>query len=269
MKIPSKAALSMIAVLLVAVALGSGFVGVNLGGWHKIYAECCQFSLLRTVVVRAKEKLGLATFYSEQGQDKWVSEVVFPGVKNGFFLDVGSGDGTVWSNTKVLEQKGWTGICIDPFPRNMEDRTCQISKEVVFSKAGKRVTFWKVCKDCPSTEGFIGGITDTLGTQKATYAKAEMQAEAPTEEFTTVTLGDILERAKAPRFIHFMSLDIEGAEFEALKGFPFDNYQIGAMAVEHMWEEPKRSDIRALMESHGYKRVHTWQKDDFYLPANP
>ncbi len=266
----SKATLSMIAVLLVAVALGSGYVGAKLEYWHIVYGKCCQFSPLRTVVVRAKEKLGLATFYSEFGQDRWVSEAIYPGVRNGFFLDVGSGDGTRWSNTKAVEQKGWTGICIDPFPTNMQDRTCQMFKEVVSREAGKRVKFWK--------GGFVGGITDTLGQERwkeahakaeEVYAKAEMQGEAPTAEFTTVTLGDILERAKAPRFIHFMSLDIEGAELDALKGFPFDNYQIGAMAVEHMWEEPKRSDIKALMESHGYKRVHTWEKDDFYLPANP
>ena len=66
-----------------------------------------------------------------------------------------------------------------------------------------------------------------------------------------------------------MSLDIEGGELNALKGFPFDKYQIGALAVEHFQEEPKRSEIKALMESHGYKRVHTWYQGDFYVPANP
>src|SRR4029450_7805736 len=114
----SLSSLSMIAGLLVAVALGSG------------------------VVVRAKEIQGGVRFYSQMGQDIWVSETVFPGVNNGFFLDVGSGDGTYMSNTKALEQKGWTGICIDAFPRNMQDRTCQIFKEVVSSKSGERVKFW-------------------------------------------------------------------------------------------------------------------------------
>src|SRR5215510_4291407 len=154
--------LSMLAVLLVAVALGAG------------------------LVVSAKEIQGLATFYSQMGQDKWVSEEVFPGVTNGFFLDVGSGDGTLLSNTKALEQKGWTGICIDPFPKNMQDRTCKVFKEVVFSEAGKQVQF-RAASD-------LGGIAHTLGTWKDAAEKA------PMVEFTTVTLGDILDRAKAPRF---------------------------------------------------------------------
>jgi hypothetical protein len=67
---------------------------------------------------------------------------------------------------------------------------------------------------------------DTLGKHKDWVQKAR------TVE-TAVTLGDILERANAPRFIHFVSLDIEGAELEALKGFPFDKYEIGVLAVEH------------------------------------
>ena len=251
----SKAAL--IVVLFFAVTLSSGYVGLQLGRQYQINEECCQLSLSRSLLVSAKETLGLVKFYSEFGQDKWVSEKIFPGLKNGFFLDVGSADGTLNSNTKALEHKGWTGICIDPFPTNMQDRTCQMFKEVVSNESGRKVKFWR-------EGGSWGGITDTLGAE----AKTAMST-APTVEFTTVTLGEILERAKAPRFINFVSLDIEGGELNALKGFPFDKHRIGALDVEHFWEEPKRSQIKALMESHGYKRVHTLAQDDFYVPANP
>src|SRR5262249_51375302 len=250
----SKAALSLIAVLLVAVVLGVGFVGAKLGSRYQINASCCQIPPSQSLVVSTKEILGLTTFYSQWGQDKWVSEAVFPGVKNGFFLDVGSGNGTYISNTKALEQKGWTGICVDPFPRNMQDRSCQIFKEVVFSEAGKRVKFWEA-------DDWGGIIDETVGPPKVKIQRYK----APTVEFTTVTLADILERAKAPRFIHYMSMDIEGGEINALKGFPFDKYQIGALTVEHNYQEPKRSEINILMESHGYKRVPHLGSD---VPAN-
>jgi len=252
----SKTALSMTAVLIGAVALGSGYVGLKLGARRQRDADCCQLPLTRSVVVSAKEKLGLVTFHSSMGQDKWVSEAVFPGVKNGFFLDVGSGDGTRMSNTRALEQKGWTGICIDPFPKNMQDRTCQVFKEVVFSEAGQTVKFF-------AHPGLWGGVVDTLSD-----TRKKIIDTAPVVEFTTVTLRDILERAKAPRFIHYVSLDIEGGEINALKGFPFDKYRIGALTVEHNYFEPKRSDIRTLMESHGYVYVHTSDRDDFYVPAD-
>jgi len=250
-----------IAVLLAVVVLGSGFVGAKLGEDYELNHLCCQLSPSRSLLVSAKESLGLVTFYSQIGQDKWVSEKIFPGVKNGFFLDVGSGDGTFNSNTKTLEQKGWTGICVDPHPHHMEDRTCQIFKEVVSNESGKKVRFWTGGEK--NLDSFWGGIENTLEGE----AKRIIQT-APFEDFTTVTLGDILERAKAPQFINFVSLDIEGGEVNALKGFPFDHYQMGALAVEHNYQEPKRTEIKDLMESHGYKRVHTSVQDDFYVPAN-
>jgi FkbM family methyltransferase len=239
--------------ILIGVSVVSGVAGVKLGRQMQLNEMCCQVPAKRNLVVSVEELLRPEEFHSQTGQDKWVSEAIFPGVTDGFFLDVGSGDGTANSNSKTLEQKGWRGICIDAFPRNMQARTCQVFKEVVFSEAGKRVTF-RVPPDLD-----LAGIADTLGRWKQSTAAAR------TEEFTTVTLGDILARAKAPRFIHFVSLDIEGAELEALRGFPFDQYQIGALDVEHNWEEPKRGQIFSLMKSHGYKRVHSWEQDDFYV----
>ena len=246
--------------LLVAVALGAGSVGAKLWRRYQANASCCQMPLSQSLVVSAKEILGVTTFNSQMGQDKWVSEVVFPGVNDGFFLDVGSGDGTFMSNTKALEQKGWTGICVDPFPRNMQDRTCHIFEGVVFSKAGERVKFW-------AADNWGGIIEDTFGISKEKMEKNKA-LNARAIEFTTVTLGDVLERAKAPRFIHYVSMDIEGGELHALKGFPFDKYQMGALTVEHNFSEPKRSDIKALMESRGYRRVHTSVRDDFYVSAS-
>ena len=249
---PSKTTLAAAAVALLVVVVGSGWVGVALGRHYELNKFCCLMPRSQNILLAFKETLGVVRFYAQTGQDRWVTETMFPGVTNGFFLDVGSGDGTVSSNTKALEKKGWTGICVDPFPSNMGDRTCRLFKEVVYDVAGKVVKFYAA--------GGVGGIAETMGSWKAAAETA------PTVDFTTVTLADILDRAKAPRLIHFMSLDIEGAELEALQGFPFDTHTIGALAVEHNFEEPKRSRIEALMKSHGYKRFNSLYQDDFYVP---
>jgi hypothetical protein len=216
--------------------------------------ECCAIPLLRNIAVTRGELRGERTYFGEIGQDKWLLETVFPDVTDGFFVDVGSGHGTIGSNSKRLEQLGWKGICIDPFPVYMEGRTCQVLKEVVFSEAGKDMTF-------RAAKG-LAGLEDTLGSWN-TKAKA-----APAVQFTTTTLDSILMRSGAPGFIHFISLDIEGAELEALKGFSFDRYRVGAFAIEHNNEEPKRSDLKKLLESKGYVRSHTFKQDDFYVPAS-
>ena len=214
--------------------------------------QCCDFSLLQALRMTAGEAIGGVTYPSEIGQDKWVIGKIFPGVANGFFLDVGSGHGTIGSNTKALEERGWTGICVDPFPTHMEGRTCRMEKVVVSRAAGQVVKF--------HTHAGLGGIADTLGKWK------EQAEKSPAVELTTTTLGEVLAGANAPSFIHFLSLDIEGAELEALRGVPFDKYRFGAMAIEHNDEEPKRSDLLKFLEEKGYRRVHSYKQDDFYAP---
>ena len=168
--------------------------------------RCCQLPVARAFAIAIQETLGNAPYPSEIGQDKWVAEVMFPGVANGAFLDVGSGHGRIGSNSQALEDRGWTGICVDPFPTGMDGRTCQMVKEVVSNETGKTVLFHR--------HDGLGGIADTLGKWK------DQASKAPAVELVTVTLAEVLERAQAPAFIHFLSLDIEGAELDALRGIP-------------------------------------------------
>ena len=241
------------ATALLALVVACTAFGASVGRRYELNAQCCDVPPARNAVLSLRETLGLASFPSQIGQDKWISETVFPGVADGFFLDVGSGDGIVHSNTFVLEQKGWRGICVDPFPTNVERRTCRVFKDVVYSERGRRMTFHKA--------GELAGLADTLDTWKPIAEKA------PAVELTTVTLGDVLDRAQAPRYIHYLSLDIEGAELEALRGLPLDTYKFGAMTIEHNYEGRKRNDIQAYLEPRGYRRVRTWRHDDFYVAA--
>jgi FkbM family methyltransferase len=213
--------------------------------WHMPRTEKLLWSL--------SEAVGLEEFHSDYGQDKWIARFLFPDVEDGYFVDVGSGDGVVSSNTKALEDLGWKGICIDPFPTNMEHRSCRLFKDVVYGVAGQKVRF----RDA----GFLGGIDDRMGLTK----EWPDVKKAKIVEFTTVTLDDILARVDAPDFIHYMSIDIEGAELEALKGFSFSKYKVGAFTIEHNLEEPKRSQIRSLLESKGYRFVLSLLRDDCYV----
>ena len=243
----------IVLLVLGMLVVGAGLAGVSAGRHYEYNRQCCGMQRPHNMIASVKESLGLLRFPSQIGQDRWVGEVVFPGVKDGYFVDVGSADGIEHSNTWALEQRGWTGVCIDPFPTNMETRTCKMFKDAVDSTGGKQVSF--------AAAGELGGISAHLNTYK------DVAGQAKAVQLTTVTLKDILQRASAPSFIHFVSLDIEGAELEALRGFPFDQYKIGALAIEHNCEEPKRSGIEALLKEHGYVRTRTWQQDDFYVPA--
>jgi hypothetical protein len=105
----------------------------------------------------------------------------------------------------------------------------------------------------------VGGIVETLGRYRA------MTEKDPTVRLTTTTIADVLERARAPRYIHYVSLDVEGAEYDVLEAFPFSTHEVGAFTIEHNGEEPRRSLIRSLLESKGYRFVRQQVVEDWYV----
>jgi hypothetical protein len=205
--------------------------------------------------LEVKEALGLEKFFSQFGQDKWILGRVYPDVASGFFVDIGSWDAEFHSNSKALEVAGWTGICIDPFPQEWRNRTCQLFEEVVYSRAGEVIQFRRA--------GAHGGV------DKHIDSWGDEVANQPLVELTTTTIGEILERAAAPPFIHYMSIDTEGSEYEILKGMPFDRYTVGALTIEHNLEESKRQQIRDLLESKGYRLERVQIVDDWYVLDRP
>jgi len=105
-----------------------------------------------------KQTLGFAKFCSQFGHDKWIVGVVFLGVKDGYCLDIGAGDAERYSNSKALENLGCSGIAVEPFPANWEQRKCLLFKEVRSGKKGETVEF--------RAAGLAGGIDPYLDHRK-------------------------------------------------------------------------------------------------------
>ena len=227
----------MIRRLVILVFLFAAFLvmaisprGVEARKQFALNRECCDFSLWQALRMTAREAIGGVTYPSEIGQDKWVIGRMFPGVANGFFLDVGSGHGTIGSNTKALEELGWTGICVDPFP-TLHGRAHLPDGE------GRRLERGGPGRQVPHARGSRRHRRHAWANGRKRPRRAPRSSSPPRRS------ARCWPRANAPSFIHFLSLDIEGAELEALRGVPFDKYRFGAMAIEHNDEEPKRSEI--------------------------
>lgn len=199
--------------------------------------------------------LGLEEFKGVTGQDLWVKHSVHPGATDGFFVDLGSADGIAISNTWALEQNGWAGICVDPFPRNMETRTCQVFAEAVDNVGGRTVQF-------QNPGSYSGGILKYAGWWVSQENKEN------TVEVKTTTLRDILRRGNAPSYIHYLNVDIEGAEYMAVSEFPFNEYKFGAITIEHNNLEDQRAKIRELLGKKGYRLEWAIRDQDWYVPAD-
>ena len=170
-------------------------------------------------------------FYSQSGQDKWVCDF-FNYKKNGYFVEVGAYDGIQTSNTYYLEKElGWNGICIEAnleiFKILKQNRQSNNINVAVSSNKG-------LCN-------FNGDRINTFG-----------------HVIECDTLNSILYNNSYKQKIDYLSLDIEGMEYEALKSLDFNYWDIKLITVEHnlyCTNDIEKNKIYDLLSSKNFERV--------------
>jgi len=185
-------------------------------------------------------------------QDLWVLQKTK--MTPGFYLEIGCGDGILLNNTYLLEQHGWKGISVDPFPMDWSRRTNPLVKTAIWDKA---------CVTRFVRGAYLGGIEECLGKWKT----SDNLKNAEVVELTTFPIRDFLASYKVPQTIDYLSIDTEGSEHDILAAFPFDSHSIRLITVEHNHEEPKRTMIKELLGRHGYVLDKSEDVEDFYVLA--
>ena len=65
------------------------------------------------------------------------------------------------------------------------------------------------------------------------------------------TKVELVKLLDFPQVIDYVNLDTEGSEMNILEGFPFNRTCVRLWTIEHNNEEPKKTQIRKIMERHG------------------
>jgi FkbM family methyltransferase len=199
---------------------------------------------------------------SQLGQDLWVLRMLNYR-RGGFFVDFGATDGVLLSNSWLLEQKfDWSGICAEPNPEYFEklkqNRTC-ICRDVCISDA-----------DDKEVEFLLAGVYGTISAFESSDKHAEKRSAyrelGSTARFRTKSLNTFLESCGAPREIDYLSIDTEGSELDILKAFDLKYWRVKTMTVEHNFVEPRRTQLRSLLQSYGYKVQEAKFDDWFWHP---
>lgn len=195
---------------------------------------------------------------AQLGQDLWALETCGH-KRGGFFVEFGATDGVTLSNTYLLEKEfDWSGLLAEPNPKFLRElkknRQTTVSDACIGATTGEDVEF--IFADV------FGGMSkhadaDGHGDRRSAYKDA-----GELTVLTTISLHDFLRKHEAPKQIDYISVDTEGSEYEILKEFPFDEWDVRCWTVEHNFA-PIREDIHALFISHGYTRVEA-QWDDWY-----
>lgn len=176
--------------------------------------------------------------YSQVGQDLWVLETLNY-KNNGFFLDIGAFDGIKFSNSYLLEKNfNWTGILIEAHPvtfHQMIKVRNSLCLNYAISNENKTIYF---------------ETTDGTGS-KISNMPTNLVVEA-------ITLETLFNMYDVPKTIDYMSLDIEGYEYEALEKFPFNKYICSLITVEHNLYcngDKNKNKIKDLLLNNNYKII--------------
>lgn len=181
--------------------------------------------------------------------------------RNGFFIEFGACNGIDYSNTYILEKYyNWDGILAEPsksWHKNLtNNRNCKIEKNCVWTHTGKLIKFNEVKDNIYSTvESFSFNDDHKNKRMHGNYYNVE-----------TISLNDLLKKHNAPKNIDYLSIDTEGSEYEILKEFHFNEFDIKIITCEHNYTI-NRNKIFNLLKDNGYQRVFEKlsKHDDWYI----
>jgi FkbM family methyltransferase len=187
-------------------------------------------------------------FYSKSEIDQELIAFLLLG-REGFFVEFGACDGILGSNTYFLEKtQGWTGILAEPIPsffRQIEKhRKARAYPYAIFPTKKASIQFIETRQKGLST---ISGYENS-------DRHSQLRTSGTVYRVKTITLFELLKRAKAPRVIDFLSIDTEGGEFEILAKFPFEEFNFKFISVEHNHSN-NRNKLRTLLNDKGYTEI--------------
>jgi FkbM family methyltransferase len=194
------------------------------------------------------DKFGLAR--NSRGLEELIVRDFFQDRRGGTFLDVGANHYQDESNTYYLETAlGWSGIAVEPLAEFAAG----------YAKHRPKTRFVAAFAS-DASNGTIAFFVPTAG-QKLMASSTAGYASGQTQETTvpTTTLIAVLEQAGIAR-LDFMSMDIELAEPQALKGLDLTRFGPSLVCIES--HEAVRQQILDFFHRNGYVVVGKYLRSD-------
>jgi FkbM family methyltransferase len=188
-------------------------------------------------------------FYSQSEQDKYLEKIFFKGYKKGFYVDVGAHDGITINNTLYFEKNhNWTGINVEPIK--------SVFDKLVTNRPNNVNLNYAVCNNDGETEFLCNkGYTEMISGIKSNFDPRHLQRlhdeniqmGSTTEliKVNTKKLETIFDENNVSH-INYLSIDVEGAEFEVIKSINFDKVFIDIINFEDNYSDVSIPIIKYL-----------------------
>lgn len=190
--------------------------------------------------------------WSQEGEDL-ILRIAFDHQANGFYVDVGAHHPKRFSNSYLFYRRGWSGINIDAMPGSMipffKMRPRDINLELGISTDNGTLDYYVFNES--ALNGFSKEVSVERHNASSPY-KIEKILKIRTAPLSTV----LDQHMPASQEIDFMSIDVEGLDFDVLNSNDWSKYRPKMVLVEVLassLHEISESNIGRLMHEVGYE----------------
>jgi len=198
-------------------------------------------------------------------------------ITSGFYIDVGAHH-PVWDSvTKVFYENAWSGINIEPitewFEELSKDRPNDINLQLAVGAEQGEMTLYEIPNSGLST-------FDKAMAERHEHERACKKNE---RKVSLRTITDICEEHKVET-VHFLKIDVEGAEKQVLEGIDFTKIRPWIILLEAVlpnsqiechasWEPTLLAENYEYVYFDGLNRFyvakeHSYLKESFNIPPN-
>jgi len=205
-----------------------------------------------------------AVCHAQHGEEFFLWERLgFKG--QGSFIEIGAYDGVSLSNSLFFEQMGWRGMLVEAHPELAEQcRLARPNAKVVHAALGPEdggtVTFSMVRGERGlDTLSFVSTTDQHRNRIESHHGNIE-QVTVPAR-----TLRSVMKEAAITE-VDWISVDVEGAELEVLKGADLEAIRPKIILVEDN-SGGMDSSVADFLRAFGYRREQTVGCNDMYVYA--
>jgi FkbM family methyltransferase len=187
--------------------------------------------------------------YAQNGEDIIVENILkWLNIDNPVYLDIGTYHPSIISNTYKLYRNGHFGICVEPNP-SLYAEIKRVRKRDTCLNVGVSNTFGKAVFYI-----MVNKTLNTLSREQATFFRDTGQSKIEEEiEINVVTISHIIETYLSGKAPNFVSMDIEGFDFQVLQSIDFQKYRPEVFCLETKDAQHRKDhEIMRFMESKGY-----------------
>ncbi len=209
-------------------------------------------------------------YYSQCQEDQFLNEYIFKNKTNGKYIELGALDGVLFSNTKFFEDTlGWSGILIEPHPTKFKELQKNRPNNYLFEdliSCHKTPQKFRYFEDVHSA---VSGIENTLPQShfdewfesKDNFLKTLPQSS---QIIIPKTLTEVINSTGIKQF-DFLSLDVEGHEYEVLQSFDF-SVKIDVILLETLGSQPEKEKLcRNLLLERNYVFMQKHRHNEIYV----